>query len=143
MSFGGVNSLAIILAAVTSFLFGGVWYGVFSKNWMDAAGLKLEDLKPASGAAAFAPYAIAFIAQLVMAVVLAGVIGHLGQGQVTLKNGIITGFLIWLGFVATTIAVNHTFQMQRRTLTLIDTGHWLGVLLIQGTLIGWMGVANL
>jgi hypothetical protein len=33
--------------------------------------------------------------------------------------------------------------MQRRVLTLIDAGHWLGVLLIQGALIGWMGVSNL
>jgi hypothetical protein len=142
MSFAGTNSLAIILGAVASFLFGGVWYGIFSKSWMEAAGLKLEDLKPADGAAAFAPYAIAFVAQLVMATVLAGVIGHLGQGQVTLKNGIISAFLIWLGFVATTITVNHTFQMQPRALTLIDAGHWLGVLLIQGALIGWMGVSS-
>ena len=142
MTFAGTNSLAIILAAVASFLFGGFWYGVFSKAWMEAVGLKLEDLKPATGSAVFAPYAIAFMAQLVMAGVLAGVIGHLGAGHVTLKNGVISAVLVWLGFVVTTISVNHTFQMQKRTLTFIDSGHWLGVLLIQGAVIGWLGVAN-
>jgi hypothetical protein len=41
----------------------------------------------------------------VMAWVLAGMIGHLGPGQVTLRNGIISGLFAWLGFVATTLAV--------------------------------------
>ena len=40
----------------------------------------------------------------------------------------------------TAIAVNHSFQMRLGTLTLIDGGHWLGVLLIQGALIGLVGV---
>jgi hypothetical protein len=40
----------------------------------------------------------------------------------------------------TSLVVNHAFQGVRRTLTLIDGGHWLGVLLIQGAIIGWFGV---
>ncbi|MBM3524115.1 MAG: DUF1761 domain-containing protein, partial [Alphaproteobacteria bacterium] len=36
--------------------------------------------------------------------------------------------------------VNHGFQGVKRALTVIDGGHWLGVLLIQGVIIGWMGV---
>lgn len=51
------------------------------------------------------------------------------------------GASVWLGFVATTLAVNHTFQGAKKELTLIDGGHWLGVLLVQGLLIGWMGVS--
>jgi len=141
MSFAGVNYLAVVLAAVASFLFGGIWYGVFSKQWMAAANINFDDIKQAKGGASIVPYAIAFIAQLVMAVVLAGVIGHLGQGQVTLKNGVISAALIWLGFVMTSLAVNHAFQMQKKALTVIDGGHWLGVLLAQGAIIGWFGVS--
>jgi hypothetical protein len=40
----------------------------------------------------------------------------------------------------TSMAVNHAFQGAKRTLTLLDGGHWLGVLLIQGALLGWWGV---
>lgn len=47
------------------------------------------------------------------------------------------GGLIAVGFVLTTLVVNHTFQQARRTLTLIDGGHWLGVLVIQGAVLGW------
>ena len=58
----------------------------------------------------------------------------------SIRAGIISGFLLWLGFVITTMAVNHTFQGARRSLTLIDGGHWLGVLLIQGAILGWWGI---
>lgn len=75
-----------------------------------------------------------------MAYVLAGLVGHLGQGQVTPLNGLISGAFVWFGFVLTTLATNHGFQGQKITLTLIDAAHWLGVLLIQGLVIGLMGV---
>ena len=141
MTFAGLNYLAVVLAAAASFIFGGLWYGVFSKQWMEAADISIDDIKSVKGFAAIAPYVIAFVAQLVMAYVLAGILGHLGAGQVTLNNGLIAGAICWAGFVATSLAVNHAFQGVRLKLTLIDAGHWLGVLLIQGAMIGWMGVA--
>ena len=139
MAFAGLNYTAVVLAAIASFIFGGIWYGAFAEQWMAAANVRPESLR--EGRAAAAPYIVAFIAQLVMAYVLAGMIGHLGQGQVTLRNGLIAGAFIWGGFVITALLVNHAFQGARRTLTLIDGGHWLGVLLIQGAIIGWMGVS--
>jgi hypothetical protein len=139
MEFSGLNYFAVVLAAIVSFLFGWLWYGVlFSKSWMAAVGKTEADIK-AQGASPV-PFVIAFVAQFVMAWVLAGVIGHLGPGEVTLKNGLITAALIWIGFVITTLAVNHAFQGARRSLTLIDGGHWLGVLLLQGGIIGLLGV---
>ena len=135
MEFAGMNYLAVLAAAAASFMFGGIWYGALSKPWMAAVGLDEETIKAsnASGKGTWA-FITAFVSQLVMAYVLAGVIGHLGKEQVTLVNGLISGAFIWLGFVATTISVNHTFQLRFGTLTLIDTGHWLGVLLIQGAI---------
>lgn len=135
MDFAGMNYLAIVIAAVVSFLFGGVWYNVLATQWMAAIGktrAQLPDEKPAM--------LIAAGAQFVMAFVLAGLIGHLGQGQVTLANGVISAAFVWAGFILTTLATNHAFQGATRMLTLIDAGHWLGVLLIQGAIIGWMGV---
>jgi hypothetical protein len=139
MAFAGVNYLAIALAAAAAFVFGGVWYGSLSKPWMAALGKTEQDIK-ASGTPMAVLFVVTFVAQLVMAWVLAGIIGHLGVGQVTLHNGLISGSLAWLGFVATTLVVNHGFQGAKPALTVIDGGHWLGVLLIQGAVIGWMGV---
>jgi len=44
-----------------------------------------------------------------MAWMLAGVLGHLGPGQVTLRNGVISGAFLWFGFVLATMAVNNAF----------------------------------
>lgn len=85
------------------------------------------------------PYVIAAIAQLLIAFMLAGVTGHLGTDMTTVRKGLITAFFIWLGFIVTTMAVNHAFQGAKRSLTVIDSGHWLGVLLVQGLVIGVFG----
>jgi hypothetical protein len=140
MHFAGLSLFAIVLAAVVSFMFGWLWYGIlFPKQWMAAAGKTQADLK-AQGGPTPTPFVISFVALLIMAWVLAGVIGHLGAGGITLRSGVIAGALMWLGFVATTLAVNHTFQGVKPILTLLDGGHWLGVLLLQGAVIGWLGV---
>jgi len=140
MQFAGMSYFAIVLAAVVSFMFGWLWYGVLcSTQWLAAVGKTEEDVK-AEGGPRPMPFVIAFVAQLLMAWVLAGIIGHLGPGEVTLKNAIISAALVWAGFVATTISVNHAFQGTKFALTLIDGGHWLGVLLLQGAVIGLLGV---
>ena len=130
-----VNYLGVLVAAVASFLFGGVWYGILSKQWMAAIGKTPEMIKSQGNMAV--PMVITAICQLVMAYMLAGLIGHLGP--VTFRGGVIAAVLVWIGFVATTLIVNHSFQGQPRALTLIDGGHWLGVLLIQGAIIGLIG----
>lgn len=141
MDFAGLNYLAILVAAAVSFMFGGIWYGALAKPWMAAAGIDDEMMKASKEGGKTTQLMIsAFVASLVMAWVLAGLIGHLGSGQVTIYNGIISGAFVWLGFVATTLVTNHGFQMKLGRLTLIDGGHWLGVLLIQGAVIGAFGV---
>ena len=87
------------------------------------------------------PLLITAVALLVMAWVLAGVIGHM-SGGVTVRTGLISGLFCWLGFVATTTAVNHAYQGAKNSLTLIDAGHWLGVLLIEGAVIGYLGIRS-
>jgi hypothetical protein len=137
MVFAGLNYWAILAAAVAGFLFGGAYYGILSKSWMDAIGKTAEDLQKTGMAV---PMAISAIALLIMAWMLAGIIGHLGPGQVTVRNGMISGAFCWLGFVVTTLATNHAYQGTKRSLTIIDSGHWLGVLLVEGAVIGALGV---
>jgi hypothetical protein len=140
MTFGGINHLAVLVAAVASWLFGSLYYGaLFGRAWMEAWGKTREQLMP-GGKPNPVVFVVAFVAQLVMAEMLAGVIGHLGVGQVTVKNGMVSAAFCWLGFVLTTLATGYGFQGQKRSLLLIDSGHWLGVMLLQGLAIGLMGV---
>ena len=143
MSFAGMSYLAIVLAAVAAWLAGALWYGVLSGPWVAAQGKTMESFKAEHAAqkgtpAAWIPFVLCFLAELVMAWVLAGIIAHLGP--VTFRNGVISAAFVWLGFVITTMAVNNAFTWRKATLTLIDAGHWLVVLLIMGAVIGWMGV---
>lgn len=135
--FSGLNLWAVVLAAGASFLFGGIWYGALSEPWMKAAGLSEERIK-GSGRPPLMPFLITIIAQLVMAWVLAGILLHMSRAGIApnVRNGLISAVLMWLGFIATSLVVNHQFQMQKPMLTLIDLGHWLGVLLIQGAILG-------
>lgn len=141
MGFAGINYLAIAVAGVAAFMFGGLWYGALAKPWMTAAGITDDDMAASKSSGRTTRLMVtAFAASLIMAWILAGVIGHLGPDRITLYNGLISGALVWLGFVATTLVTNHGFQLQPFKLTLIDGGHWLGVLLIQGAIIGAFGV---
>jgi hypothetical protein len=137
MAFAGMNYLAILIAAVAGFAFGAVYYISLSKQWLAAIGMTKEALAAKRSPV---PFVVTIVALLIMAWVLAGGIGHLGPGQVTLKNGVISALFMWLGFVITTLAVNYSFGQRRPMLTVIDGIHWLGVLVIQGAIIGAMGV---
>lgn len=132
MAFAGINYLAVIIAAVVGYVFGAVYYMTLGKQWMASVGFS-EPPKPSP-----APFVIAFVAQLVIAYFLAGLIGHLGE--ITAWRGIVSAFFVWLPFVLMTMIVNHRFQGSRWALTVIDGGHWLGVLLLMGLVIGLFGV---
>jgi hypothetical protein len=138
MNFGGVDNWAIVLAAVAGYIVGAFWYMALAKPWMAAQGFTPDSMKANQSPL---PFILAFAANVVIATALAGVVGHLGVGQVTLKNAVISAAALWLGFVATTLAVNYSFGRRPLRLYLIDAGHWLSVFLAQGIVIGAMGVA--
>lgn len=139
MAFAGINYLAILIAAAAGWVAGAVWYMALAKPWMAAVGIakeKIEQSRTQPGASL--PFVFALAANVIMAWVLAGLMGHLGQ--VTVRNGVISGAFCWLGFVITTMLVNNSFSMRSRMLLLIDGGHWLVVLMLMGAIIGAMGV---
>ncbi|MGH6620119.1 MAG: DUF1761 domain-containing protein [Alphaproteobacteria bacterium] len=137
MHFAGISYIAVVFAAAASFVFGFAYYMAFGKPWMEALGKTKADIENRKSPL---PFIIAAVAELVIAYMLAGVMGHLGRDAMTVPTGLITGLCAWIGFVITTMGVNHAFQGVRPMLTLIDGGHWLGVLLLQGLIIGWIGL---
>jgi hypothetical protein len=83
------------------------------------------------------PMILSFIAALVMAFMLSGLMGHVGP--ISVRSGIISGALVWLGFAIPTMAVNNAFQKRKTALTVIDGGHWLLALIAQGAVLGAFG----
>jgi hypothetical protein len=141
MVFAGINHLAVLVAAVLAWLASAGWYMSLGKVYTAALGKTAEQMaadrkKPG----AFLPFVYAFVADIVIAWVLAGVLGHLGPGQVTLKNGVISAAFLWFGFILTTMTVNYSFSGRDKRLLLIDVGNWLIVMLVIGAVIGAFGV---
>jgi hypothetical protein len=141
MHFLNVNFLAIIIAAVAAWIFGAAYYGALGKAWVRALGTSMEAMKAQNaGKSALvkaAPFLLSFCAEVIMAYVLYGLLFHLGMW--TVRAGIISGAICWFGFVLTTIATNNAYPGRRPLLTVIDSGHWLGVLMIMGAIIGGFG----
>ena len=137
MTFAGMNYLAIVIAAVAAWLAGAGWYMALGKTWTAALGTTPENTQAGQRPAAFLPYVYAFIAELLMAWILAGLLGHIGA--LTVRGGIISAAFCWLGFVMPTMAVNNIFAGRDARLLLIDGGHWLLVLVLMGAIIGGMG----
>jgi Protein of unknown function (DUF1761) len=143
VTFAGISYLAVFIAAIAGWLVGAAYYGVLAKPWVAAHDKTMEAFKAEQAAHrgtvhAWLPFALAFLAELAMAYVLAGMVGHLGS--VTIHSAVISGLFVWAGFMLTTMLVNNAFGGRKYLLTAIDAGHWLAVIVVMGVVIGWIGV---
>ena len=82
MTFAGINYLAILIAAVAGWLAARSGTACSAKPWVAAHGKTMEEFKAEQAAnkgtsIAWLPFALAFLAEIVMAWVLAGMVGHL------------------------------------------------------------------
>jgi hypothetical protein len=130
-----VNWLAVVVAAVASFILGGLWYSVlFSKPWMRLSGITQEQIDAGAGNMAL-NYAGAFVMYLIAVAVLALVMqaaGVVGAGQ-----GLLLGLLIGAGIVATVSFNNYVvFGGRPLGLFLIDYGYPVTALALSGVILG-------
>jgi hypothetical protein len=134
------NWVAILLAAAAAWVFGAAYYGLLGNAWLAAQGttkakLMAERGKKSAVANAF-PFVLSFAAEVLMGMAISGILFHSAMSGP--RQGAISGALIWLGFVLTTIAVNNAYSGRSLKLTAIDAGHWLGALIIIGAVVGWL-----
>jgi hypothetical protein len=134
-----INYLAVLVAGAAAWIAGAVWYGVLGKYWLAALGKTKEQLMGPGGKPKPGPFVLSFVADLIIAFVLAGLIGAVGAGKVSVLAGIATAALMWTGFVVTTMAVNNAYAGRKTTLTVIDAGHWLVAMAVAGAVVGAFG----
>jgi len=131
-----VNYVPVLVAAVAGWLFGTVWHGVFISRWADALG-KTEKQITLDRKQQIVTITLSFVADFVMAAVLAHLIAAIGPVRIT--AGLLTAIGCWLGFVLTTIIVNNAYTRNRFALIAVASWHQLGVLLVMGAVIGAFG----
>ncbi|MCO6051164.1 DUF1761 domain-containing protein [Mesorhizobium sp. RP14(2022)] len=124
MSFGGLNPFAIVISALLATLWSLGWHRLLDK----ATSLRLGLV------------ATTVVSCFAMAWVLAGSVGHLGVGQITLRNAIITALFLWAGFILPTLAVTLQRNAQPWSRFFRDAAHWLGAALVIGAVIGGVGI---
>ena len=129
-----INWLAVLAGVVISWIIGAVWYMALAQPWLASIGKTPEQINGKDPT----PYIIGFACQLVMATVLAAIMPAL-FGARTPVNGVLTGGLMWLGFVITAMTLNHRYEGAPWRRTLIDGGYLLFALLVQGLVIGLFG----
>ena len=134
-----VNWLAILVAGIVIFILGGLWYSpiLFAKKWI-ALQNKTEEQMRAEAAGANMPlmYASAFITGLIIAWAMALVFAHIANDmQMNAAHGALLGFILWLGFAASTSYATALFSGKPRQLWLIDTAYNLVSFLLAGIIL--------
>lgn len=130
-----VNWIAILLAMVASMTLGMGWYMWLAKQWMSALGKTEEEIRASSSVT---PFIWAAGCQLVIAYFIAMLTPTLME-TVNVYNAVIVGAHMWFGFIMTAMIINHRYQDHKWSLTIIDGGYMLGVVIVQGIVIGLFG----
>jgi len=114
----GINLLAVVAAAVSAFLLGGLWYSpvLFGRPWQAAAALSDADLKAGKPAVIFGG---AFVLSLVAAFVFAMFLGP----KPSLALGLGAGASAGLCWVAAGFGINYLFERRSLRLFLINGGY--------------------
>ena len=122
MNIFDVSWIAVVGAAATGFLVGGVWYGpVMGKKWMGAVGLTEEEVKSGNMGVI---YGGAFAFSLLASWTLAHTFATYGiDMSFTVK--VLTALGIAIGFIVPAIGTNYLFSQKNKTLFLIDAGYWM------------------
>ena len=117
-----VNWLAVVGAALTGFIVGGIWYGpVMGKRWMGAVGLTEEDVSAGNMPLI---YAGAFAFSLLASWTLAHTFATYAT-DLSFSVKVLTAFGVALGFILPAIGTNYLFSQRSKTLFFIDVTYWL------------------
>lgn len=121
-----VNWLAVIAAAASSFLLGGVWYSaLFAKPWMKAAGLTEEQVRSGNPVIVFGG---SFVLALIASATFAMFLGP----DINAVQGALYGLCAGAFWVATSFGSTYLFEHRPMSLFLINGGYRA----LQFTLIG-------
>ena len=129
-----INLTAAIVAAVASFVLGGIWYGPgFGKRWQALVGLSDEDIANSGHPAKI--FAAAFVLTFIQALMLSAVI----PADPDVEVGLVYALVIGISFVATAFGVNYLFSRSPRALFAIDAGYNVLQFALMGAVIGAFG----
>ena len=126
-----VNYWAILVAALSSFAVGALWYAPFltGKAWQKETGLSDEKLKNANMGKTFG---LSFVLSVIISFGMAMFFG----GEADLETGAMWGAMSALFFVIPSLGINDLFEHRPLKLFLINAGYNLIIYTIIGSVLG-------
>ena len=125
-----INILALVVAALSSFLLGGLWYSpvLFGPAWQRAAG----DMRKAGEGHPARVFGLSFLFALVAALAYALIVPPPPNAMMAVVQGIVIG----AGVVAASFGINYQFANRSTTMWLIDGGYHTVQFALYGLILG-------
>jgi hypothetical protein len=129
-----VNYAAVLTAALICFVLGIFWYSrlMFGRQWQEA--MRIPQAEKRSKGRALGSYILTFISWLLATYVLANITKFAGVQDP--GNGLIIGFLCWLGFTGAMTLMHNLNENRGAPLWLVNSGYTLLSFLISGIIFG-------
>lgn len=128
---GSINYLAVVAAAASTFVIGGLWYSplLFQQAWMKANRFTEADVRTGNQAVIFG---LAFAFAVIMAFNLAM---FLNAPDTTTTWGATAGLLsaVWVVLGMGTVAL---FERRPFAYTAINGGYWVVAFVVMGAILG-------
>lgn len=126
-----INWLAVLVAGISAFVLGGVWYSpaLFGKAWMSENKMTVEDVKKGNAGKI---YGWSFILSLIISVNLAM---FLSAPEIDITSGIMYGALTGL-WIFCGVAIIGLFEHKTARYIFINGGYMLVALTLMGAILG-------
>ncbi len=128
-AFSQLNWLAIFVAAVSTFLIGGIWYSLFKRQWIAANYFTEKYLEERKLSFVFG---LSFLFSFIMAFNLAMFIGS----KADISYGMIAGFLAGFGWIFFSIGIISLFEKRSFKYALINGGNMTIAFTVMGAILG-------
>lgn len=136
MDFSTINIWAVLVATLSTFLVGWLWYGpLFGEKWMNTVGLSEEQIKSGDMGKIFG---FAFLFELIMALNLAVFLTGSPEADemMNAQMGAFYGFLVGFGWVFFALAVNSLYEQKSWKYIFINGGYWTVTFTVMGLILG-------
>jgi len=129
---------AIVVAAVVSFIFEGIWYSIFMKQWLVGIGRTEQWLMSQTSVSQPVQFVTAFLCSIVVGFGLSLLIQ--ATGAQTARRGVILAGFCWLAFFLTGFAKEYIFEVRTLEIFAINTVYGLLDYILIGAIVGgWKG----
>ena len=131
-----MNWWAVLASVILFQVIGSLWYSpfLFGKKWMSLMGVTPEKMQDAKKEKVkmVKQYSVNIFSSLILTYAMAVFVSY--SVVATIPSGILIALVLWIGFVATTNAMEYIWNVNNKPweLYFINTGYYLVAMIIVG-----------